>query len=386
LGSRRPVVSRVVGSMQLLGFGGRGVSDEDRNARISELRGRLGVTEFSDDTLGAYLERTDLDVSKAEQMVRATDGWRSSSSFPIHQTPDMLRVLDSPRFRHIGWNEEGRLLMAFDFMWGRFLQGVQEEDVTRGLITFFEEAIRMIDSTPGSKREWLIVAVGGPPPLAWGRKIAKICDEHYVGRLKAAIIYPIPVYLCRIVQASIWWLPARVKQKFALASDEADLCRRMKLDPSKLPPFLGLAAQEAAMKAAKGGSIIFTDDENGDVVATKADRVAAGKNVTHVFPIDTDVQWLRWSCTVDAGYDVGIGVVFRAANLQTLHKDSRFTDEIECNGPVTIPGGGDLEITFNNSYSWVNSKNVSSSVTLHRVGAVGSIVSGSGDGQLDAPA
>lgn len=59
--------------------------------------------------------------------------------------------------------------------------------------------------------------------------------RSYPERLGATLIYPVPKVVATLVNGAISFLPRRTREKFALLSNEEQLCTRAGLNVEELP-------------------------------------------------------------------------------------------------------------------------------------------------------
>jgi len=59
--------------------------------------------------------------------------------------------------------------------------------------------------------------------------------RSYPERLGATLIYPVPKVVATLVNGAISFLPRRTREKFALFSNEEQLCKRVGLKAEELP-------------------------------------------------------------------------------------------------------------------------------------------------------
>eukprot|EP00932_Pfiesteria_piscicida_P010040 SRR837773.20894.p4 GENE.SRR837773.20894~~SRR837773.20894.p4 ORF type:complete len:125 (-),score=27.89 SRR837773.20894:834-1184(-) len=99
--------------------------EEQRAALNLQLAGAADGA--AQDDLDAFLRACSGDAAKAADMWRRSQTWREAT-LPIPRTEAVERILSSPRFRSLGFNQEDppRLVLVFDAMWGHFTEGESE--------------------------------------------------------------------------------------------------------------------------------------------------------------------------------------------------------------------------------------------------------------------
>ena len=156
-------------------------------------------------------------------MLRRHLDWREE--LPEENTAAVEALLSSERFQLL---RSGRSpLLAIDFMWGGFLDGVEFEDAVSAFVAVLESipALSGRDTAaPGEDDACLtIVCIGGPPPIAWARAASAIFEANYPGRLARAIAYPVPSWVSSIANSIVTFLPSQTRRCFSLCSNEAQL-------------------------------------------------------------------------------------------------------------------------------------------------------------------
>lgn len=206
-------------------------SKEDFEIRLSKATGdmaaQLGEPKDGEEQDQQYLKRfaiaNELDVGKAIAHIHQERAWRKEK-FPLTLTAQQEEVFTSKRVRYVGVNTEGFGVYAYDFMWGKFLEGCNVDDVIQAQTFMIENVIaEMREKAPDGPGRWISICLGGPPPSAWSKKAASVFERYYPERLERVIIYPVPHFMKKVVDAIIYWLPARTKAKFAIISTEEEL-------------------------------------------------------------------------------------------------------------------------------------------------------------------
>ena len=87
-------------------------TDAEKAEKVGELKLAIagaGAEDWTEQRLSAYLKRTKFDVARAADMVRATVAWRRQN-LPVPRTVGVEKLLQSTRFRRLGFNRENRLV------------------------------------------------------------------------------------------------------------------------------------------------------------------------------------------------------------------------------------------------------------------------------------
>eukprot|EP00928_Gymnodinium_smaydae_P025599 TRINITY_DN20339_c0_g1_i1.p1 TRINITY_DN20339_c0_g1~~TRINITY_DN20339_c0_g1_i1.p1 ORF type:complete len:324 (+),score=53.21 TRINITY_DN20339_c0_g1_i1:75-1046(+) len=171
-----------------------------------------------------FLLANDMDVSRSAVSLRRHCMWKREM-FPIEMTPAVREILDSNRFRFLGLNRQGCAVSVIDFMWGKFLDGVDDlQDFQNAYIHFVEGVLsHMEEHAPAGQRKLVNIIVGGPPPTSFIRPLSAVMEANYPERLASSIIYPVPWAFKFVVDSMIWFLPSRTQKKFAVCSNEDQL-------------------------------------------------------------------------------------------------------------------------------------------------------------------
>lgn len=194
---------------------------------LYELAAALGEPEEGEEQDAAYLRRfvvaNDLDVAKAVKHVKEERAWRKKT-FPLTLSEKEQEVFSSGRVRFLGINPDGVAVFSYDFMWGKFLDGFTADEIVNAQVHMAEDCIaKMKELAPQGPGRWTAICGGGPPPSEWSKKASAVFERYYPERLQRSLIYPVPLFMKKVVDAIIYWLPERTKAKFSVISTEEEL-------------------------------------------------------------------------------------------------------------------------------------------------------------------
>lgn len=228
---------------------GREKTDAEKKEFIETVRSKFeGENDYlTDGTINRFCIAREWDEAKTVEMLTDHLKWRKET-LPVERTPAINRVLESGRLRIL---RKGKLpVLCVDFMWGNFLlDDFKDDDIIAAQVALCEEALAEADaaSTPDQPGQYITVSTGGPPPMAFVKKIVPVFDINYPERTNKAIIYPIPTILSYIAWAILKLVPERTRKKFILLSEEDDFCKETGMSPEELPEDLkgGIEANKA---------------------------------------------------------------------------------------------------------------------------------------------
>ena len=145
----------------------------DAEADIAALQ--RSFPEVSRCTARRFLIARDFDRGAASSMLQAHLEWRRAT-LPIERTPEIEKVLASPRFRVLrtGINP----VTNTNFMGGDFLSGTSEQVLLQAYLCFIEDLLEAADECCGPD-EWAsctCICSGGWPPMSFCRKLAAVLE------------------------------------------------------------------------------------------------------------------------------------------------------------------------------------------------------------------
>jgi len=352
---------------------GSSLSDDERAERRRELYVELKLDPDTTrpESLDAFLIAREYDVQSAAEMWRVSANWRKQT-FPITRTVGIERILQSGRFRDLGFNNEAppRRVLMFDSQWGKFLDGEDGQELLLGYLVWWEEQLRLCDSQEAAYSV-IYISIGGPPPMAWCQRLTKVLEGNYPERLHRAVIFPVPWLLRRVVNGMLWFLPRRTKDKFEIVSDIAGLISACNLNEDQLPTDIRETTVESLAEHVRHvpeATQQWQKNSDGDDYTARVCYIGAGKGEQLRVEINDCPEWFRWTCEVDQGYDVGLQVAWEQedkAEPVVLSDQGRFTDLMH--GERFVPSApGNLVFYFDNSYSWITGKNACAEIVVHR--------------------
>jgi len=261
-----------------------------------------------------------------------------------------------------------RLVLVYDAMWGKFLEGEDEQELLLAFLIYLEEQLAAAKAQPGHAFAFIHIAVGGPPPISWGQNLSSVLEANYPERLHRAVVFPVPWFLRRVANGMLWFLPARTQEKFVFVSDAGELAEACSIDAQSIPEDIrDVTVEEATQKiASNAGNELWQSTAEGDRQTARTLYVAAGSSGAVQVDLDDAAQWVQWRCDVDPGYDIGLHVSFEQAGAApvVLHEAAPFVDAQQ--GERFEPlGGGALVFLFDNTRSWIHGKNVVADVVVH---------------------
>ena len=204
----------------------------DKEADIAALQ--RSFPDASRCTARRFLIARDFDRDPASSMLQAHLEWRRAT-LPIERTPEIEKVLASPRFRVL--RRGTHPVTNTNFMRGEFLSGTSEQVLILAYIAFTEELLEAADEccAPDEWASCTCICSGGWPPMSFCRKLAAVLEPNYPERLGGTLIYPVPKVVAALVNGAISFLPRRTREKFALLSNEKQLCLKAGLKAEDLP-------------------------------------------------------------------------------------------------------------------------------------------------------
>lgn len=194
-------------------------------------------TLLSEASLRRFLARCNNDVQKAAEEIRGTLEWRRRVLKPVQGTTKAAALLaEGVRFRRLGFNQDGDLILAVDALWGHFEEGTTLEDLIRMCILGAEAACVEVDADETASGKFVVVAFGGPLPYLFSRVAARIFSRHYPKRLRRAVVYPVPSMFVIMADAFLYFVPERIRKKISLVTEEDEVVSTAKLrGPEQLP-------------------------------------------------------------------------------------------------------------------------------------------------------
>lgn len=213
---------------------GKGLTDEEKDQFVKQVRATL-ESDFSEVTIRRFCVAREWDEAATIAMLAEHMRWRTAT-LPIKRSPPIDRVLNSGRIRVL---RRGKVpVIAVDFMWGQFLlDDFNEDDIIAAQFLILEEVLAEADAErpEDDPAAYIALSTGGPPPIAFVKKISPLFDINYPERCAKGVIYPIPRWMKYVADAILLLLPKRTRDKFVMLSEEEELCVATWISAEDLP-------------------------------------------------------------------------------------------------------------------------------------------------------
>ena len=106
-------------------------------------------------------------------------------------------------------------VVLVDFLWGKFLDGVDPTMLLSAYIALTDELLQAADAErePGDPAQIQYICAGGPPPMAYIKACSTVMEANYPERCGSTAIYPVPWVVKAMVDTMLAFLPRRTKAK-----------------------------------------------------------------------------------------------------------------------------------------------------------------------------
>lgn len=304
--------------------------------------------------LRGFLASCSFNLDDASHRIEEHSEWRREN-LPIERTEEVSKLLNSARFRWLGFNREKQGVAVFNSMRGNFADGASSGAVRSACLAYLEDVLAKIDAEPDSKFGYIQIIVNGIPPLLVAREMAPVVGGNYPGRLSKCITV-LPTALQPIGQGLISFLKEGVKKRVAFASTKDQILELANLDPESWPEDLDPDSWNTDQEW-------WSDTRpSGEHVQYVRQCIEAGKaeqiEVKVTSKTDTNTSY---EVMVEEG-DIDVSVVFEVEEGVAELDTQRLTAENNMTGSVDPEWTGVIRFELDNTYSWFTRKAVTAMV------------------------
>ncbi|CAG7734304.1 unnamed protein product [Allacma fusca] len=344
-------------------------------ANISDLIERLGDKESHDANLIRWLRARDLNLEKAEEMLRTSLQWRLENNID-DLAKDILfdeYLLKNMPLKPGSRDKQGTIVLVCPF--GRWdikemINDGYKEKMHYYVFKFLELFSTQLQSLNKENIQTQVVIIFdydqfmmkqafSQQVIKWVMEFFRLFDAHYPERMKAAYVVNVPKIF------EIFWpvinpvLSARTLSKVRVLGGKSNHWRsklREIIDSHELPSDLGGSNTAAEFFSSRLGFSIFALPRSPsypsyDFVPV---NVAAGGKFTRSFEIFTGEK-MSWNFKTE-DYDIGFEVLMNGEQMFPYAK----VDAHLCiqDGLVSASKDGTYTLVFDNSYSRYRSKTI----------------------------
>jgi len=328
------------------------VSSEDREAALLSAREQfpnVGVR-----VLRYFLARSSFDLNEASPYMNEYNEWRKAN-LPVERTAEVAKLLNSARYRWLGFNRDKQGVVIFNCMRGKFMDGASSHSARLAYIAHLEDAVAKVDAEPDSKFGLVHIVLNGMPPLSLIKDLTPVVGKNFPGRLQCAVVV-LPAALHHIGQGVITFLKESVQRRVAFASSKEQLLQLANFDPEKWPDDLDPDTWNPDQEW-------WNDTRpNGDRVQYVRQCIEAGKAEQIEVTVTSSADVCTSYEVMVEEEDIDVGVVFEIDEGVAELDTQRLIAGTNMTGDVDPTWTGVIRFELDNTYSWFTRKAVTAMV------------------------
>jgi hypothetical protein len=277
--------------------------------------------------------------------------WREEN-LPVERS-EVAEVLDAGRIVVLDIaNAAGNPILVFNFKRLLEVDFRQEREMALHVRAAVYCAEELISRMPSGVFQWqAIINCSGVlmPPTAFMQHFEKVFRANYPERACKIILYPIPTAVVRMVEAAMWFVAAKTREKMSFVDGADSLCRaagvgKEELSDELLAPEQLKVPEASAMPELPPGTVVI--------------ELAAGKKSAYSHAVGPSAR-VAWEVhTLESTIALGLRFLPTGVAVSEPREVMGTARVAEKAGDFAAEQGGVLEFSLDNSFSYLKGKTV----------------------------